>query len=179
MPIDATIAVAVFGEAIGPAAAVALVIEGGAFLIPNGVAYIKETESHLVVAPQGALAGENTEYTVNVSGSETVVQVIDGPVVFIDPITNNTVTVNTNQVLTLPAGQQNGFSSQDLQSDISSYNPASVIQWWTQATTTTSPLSGILDEPIIPVIIIVVVVLVIGAGVFMVAKRRKRELIQA
>ena len=124
MPIEATIAVTFFGEEVLPAAAVAYVVEGGAFTIPNGIAYIKENIPHLIVVPQGALAGENTEYTVNVTSTETTVQVIDGPVIFIDPITNNTVTVQTNQVLTLPAGQQNGFSTQDLQNDVSSLNSA-------------------------------------------------------
>ncbi len=177
MPIDVTIAVAVFSEAILPAAAVALVVEGGAFLIPNGIAYVKETVSHLIVVPQGALAGENTEYTVNVSNSETVVQVIDGPVVFIDPITNNTITVQTNQVLTLPAGQQGGFSKQALQNDVSTFNPSSVNQWWTQ-TTSTSPLTGIMNEPIILAVLIAVIAIAIAATVSTVAKRRKREIIQ-
>ncbi len=177
MPIDATIAVAVFSEAILPAAAVALVVEGGAFLIPNGVAYVKETISHLIVVPQGALAGENTEYTVNVSSSETVVQVINGPVVFIDPITNNTVTVQTNQVLTLPTEQQGGFSKQNLQNDVSTLNPSSLNQWWTQ-TTNASLLSGITNEPMIQAVIIVVIVIAIVAAISTVAKRRKKDLIQ-
>ena len=177
MPIDATIAVAVFSEAILPATAVALVVEGGAFLIPNGIAYIKETVSHLVVIPQGALAGENTEYSVNVSNSETVVQVMDGPVVFIDPITNNTVTVQTNQVLTLSTGQLNGFSKQTLQNDVSTLNPSSINQWWTQ-TQSTSPLSGITNEPIIQVAIIVLIVIAIAGTISTVAKRSKKEIIQ-
>ncbi|HUK85575.1 MAG TPA: hypothetical protein VLU95_06920 [Candidatus Acidoferrum sp.] len=177
MPIDATIAVAVFSEAILPAAAVALVVEGGAFLIPNGIAYVKETISHLIVVPQGALAGENTEYTVNVSSSETVVQVIDGPVVFIDPITNNTVTVQTNQVLSLPTGQQGGFTKQDLQNDVSTFNPSSLNQWWTQ-TTNDSLLNGVTNEPMILAIIIVVIVVAIVAAISTVAKRRKKELKQ-
>ncbi len=177
MPIDATIAVAVFSEAILPAAAVALVVEGGAFLIPNGIAYVKETVSHLVVVPQGELAGENTEYTVNVSSSETAVQVIDGPVVFIDPITNNTITVQTNQVLTLPAGQQGGFTKIDLQNDVSPLNSSSVNQWWTQ-TTSASVLVGISNEHMILAVIIVVIVIAIVAAISTVAKRKKKEPIQ-
>ncbi len=175
MPIDATIAVAVFSEAILPAAAVAIVVEGGAFLIPNGIAYVKETVSHLIVVPQGALAGENTEYTVNFSNSETVVQVIDGPVVFIDPISNNTVTVQTNQMLTLSGGQQGGFSKETLQNDVSTFKPASVNTWWTQ-TTNTSPLSSITNEPIVlTALIVILVIAIVGIG-STVAKRRKKDL---
>ena len=129
IPLEIAIAVLVFSEPLGQAAAVSLFVEGGAFLIPNGVAYIKETVSHLVAVPQGALAGENTEYVVNVSSDgTTTVQVINGPVIFMDPATNNTVTVNTNQMLTLPPVQQSGFTEQNLQSDISTFNPASTNQ---------------------------------------------------
>jgi hypothetical protein len=179
IPLEIAIAVLVFSEPLGQAAAVSLFVEGGAFLIPNGVAYIKETVSHLVAVPQGALAGENTEYVVNVSSDgTTTVQVISGPVVFIDPVTNNTVTIQSNQMLTLPSGQQSGFTEQNLQSDISTFNPASVNQWWTQTTANTSPLSELIDQPILLVVLVVAIAIVIVAIAVIIAKRRKKELIQ-
>ena len=118
MPLEATLAVTLFGEAVGTAAAVAIVVEGGVFLIHYGQAYIQETRSHVMGIPQGLLAGQNTKYIVDVSDTSTSVHVIDGPVVFIDPVTNNTISISANQVLTLPS-RQGGFSEQDLQSDVS------------------------------------------------------------
>ncbi len=172
IPLEATLAVALFGEAVGTAAAVALVVEGGVFLIHYGTACINERNSHLVQVPQGVIAGENTEYVVNVSDGVTTVQVIDGPVYFIDPITNNTITVDSNQMLTLPAAGQSGFSEQDLQSDVSAFNSASINQWWTQATP--NALNGLANflsvyEPII--IAVVVVAIIIAIAAFVVAKR--------
>ena len=68
MPLDVAIAVSGFQRILlAQSQRSPSFVEGGAFLIPNGVAYVKETVSHLIVVPQGALAGENTEYTVNVS----------------------------------------------------------------------------------------------------------------
>ena len=148
IPIEARLGVLIFGEAATTAIAVALVVEGGVYLIHHGSAYVQETVSHLVAIPQGALAGLNTEYTVNVDiNGTTVVQVISGPVIYMDPITNNTINIQTDQQLTLPPAQQNGFSQQDLQSDVSGFNPASMNQWWTQATNTSS--LGVLGQPTI------------------------------
>jgi hypothetical protein len=179
MPLEATLAVALFGEAVGTAAAVALVIEGGVFLIHYGTAYINERNSHLVQVHQGVIAGGNTEYVVNVSDGVTTVQVIDGPVYFIDPITNNTITIDTNQMLTLPSAGQSGFSEQDLQSDVSAFNSASINQWWAQ--TTPNALTGLANflsvyQPIIIAVVVVAIIIAIAAVI--VAKRRGTQLQQ-
>ncbi len=98
MPLEATIAVGIFSETIGTAAAVAIVVEGGVYLLHHGNAYITETVSHMIDIPQGTLVGLKTEYAINVlSDGTTTVQVFSGPVLFIDPITNNTITVGTDQ----------------------------------------------------------------------------------
>ena len=174
IPIEATIAVLVFGEGVATATAVAVVIEGGIYLIRQGSAYVKETVSHLVAIPQGALAGLNTEYAVNVfSNGTTIVQVIKGPVVFIDPASSNKITVQSNQVLTLPPAGQSGFAQQELQSDVSSFNSASMNQWWTQATDNSS-LGNVIGQPIVLVIIVLVIIIVIVVSALTVAKRRKR-----
>ena len=47
IPLDILIAVFVFSHPVGQAIAVGIFVEGGAFLIPNGAAYVKETVSHL------------------------------------------------------------------------------------------------------------------------------------
>ena len=178
IPLDVALAVLVFSEPLGQAAAIGLFIEGGAFLIPNGVAYVKETVSHLIAVPQGALAGENTEYTVNVfSNGTTTVQVINGPVYFMDPITNSTVVVNTNQVLTLPPAQQNGFSTQELQSDVSALNSASVNQWWTQGSASTFSLNGLTSQTVI-IAIVAVVIIIVAVAVFASVMRKKRVIRQ-
>jgi hypothetical protein len=174
IPLDFLIAVLVFSHPLGEAAAVALFVEGGAFLIPNGVAYVKETVSHLIAVPQGALAGENTEYAVNVfSNGTTLVQVIDGPVIFMDPLTNNTVTVNTNQALTLPPAQASGFTEADLQSYVSTLNSASVNQWWNQGTTSAFSLANLTSQPVIIAIIAVAIIIAVAAiGSSVMRKRR-------
>ena len=178
IPLDVAIAVLVFSEPLGQAAAVGLFIEGGAFLIPNGVAYVKETVSHLIAVPQGALAGENTEYTVNVfSNGTTTVQVIDGPVYFMDPATNNTVVVNTNQVLTLPPAQQSGFSTQELQSDVSTLNSASVDQWWTQGSASTFSLNGFTSQTIkLTIVAAVIIIAVVAVLTSVMRKRATRQI---
>jgi hypothetical protein len=151
-----------------------LFVEGGAFLIPNGVAYIEETVSHLIAVPQGALAGQNTEYTVNVfSNGTTLVKVIDGPVIFMDPYSNNTVTVVTNQVLTLPPAQASGFTESELQSYVSTLDSASVNQWWTQGSTNTFALNILTTQNLtILIIALVFVIAIAGIGASVVRKRK-------
>jgi hypothetical protein len=175
MPLDALLAVALFISPVGEAAAVDIVVEGGVFLLHYGTAYFSESNPHLVQVPQGAIVGEKTEYVVNVSDGVTTVQVIDGPVYFIDPITNNTITVDSNQMLTLPPAGQNGYSQQDLQSDVSSFNTASVNQWWAAATPntlngTTKFLSTYL--PIIFIVFVAAFIIAVIAGVVKKAKKR-------
>jgi hypothetical protein len=178
MVLDAGIAVTFFSAGIGEALAVAVVVEGGVFLIHQGTAYINEHNSHIILVPPGIIAGENTEYVVSVSDSATTVQVIDGPVYFIDPITNNTITVDTNQMLTLPTAGQSGFSEQDLQSDVSSFDSASINQWWTQ--TTPNVLNNTLNvvSSYLPIVIAVGIVLIIIAITASAVKRRKGNKLQ-
>jgi hypothetical protein len=174
IPLDIALAVLVFSHPLGEAAAVALFVEGGAFLIPNGVAYVKETVSHFLAVPQGGLAGDNTEYTVNVSSNgTTLVQVINGPVIFMDPVTNNTVTVETNQALTLPALQQSGFTESQLQSYVSALDPASVNRWWTQGSTDAFSLNGFMSQSAIIMILAVIIVIVIAALAASITRNRR------
>ena len=175
VPLDVAIAVLVFSEPLGPAIAVGLVIEGGAFLIPNGIAYVKETVSHLLVVPQGGLIGGNTEYTVSVSeDGTTTVQVIDGPVYFLDPVSNSTLTVESNQELTLPPAQAGGFTQTELQGDVSALDSSSVNHWWTQASSGGLSLTGFLSLSVIAAVIVAVVaIIVVVAVVTSVMRKRK------
>ncbi|HMK94591.1 MAG TPA: zinc ribbon domain-containing protein [Candidatus Limnocylindrales bacterium] len=173
VPLEVAAAVAIFSEPIGLAAAVSLFVEGGAFLIPNGVAYVKETVSHLIVVPQGALAGDDTEYTVNVfTNGTTMVQVLEGPVYFMDPVTNNTLTVDSNQVLTLPPADSSGFTNAELQSDFSALNSASVNQWWTQASATSFSVSSLFSQPMSIVALVLVVAVIVAMITSFIRKRR-------
>ena len=173
IPLEAALAVALFGEAAGTAAAVTIVVEGGVFLIHYGQAYIQETRSHVVGVSQGLLAGQNTKYVVDVSDSSTTVQVIEGPVVFIDPVTNNTVTVDSGQMLTLPTGQT-GFSQQSLQSDVSDFNSATINQWWTQPTP--NVLGGFAN--VLPIIIVIITVAAVVAIAAVAVSKRKGNRLQ-
>jgi len=105
----------------------ALVVEG-TILLGTGIAYIHEQLSpqegtydvRPVAVPQGLVIGEGTDdYVVTVSNESTTIQVMDGSVIFVDQYTNNTITVQANQILTLPSGVPAGFSNLDLQSHIS------------------------------------------------------------
>ncbi|MGD0451412.1 MAG: zinc-ribbon domain-containing protein [Candidatus Bathyarchaeia archaeon] len=173
MPLEATIAVVFFSETIGTAAAVAVVVEGGVYLLHHGSVYVDESVSHLVDIAQGVLAGLGTEYVVNVSSDGTAtVQVISGSVAFIDPITNNTITVGTDQLLTLPPKQQSGFTTQELQNDVSTFNPDSVNQWWAQAAQLSS--SSLLDQPLIVMVLVIAITLLIAAPIVTISKRRTK-----
>jgi hypothetical protein len=179
MVLEAAIGVTFFGEAVGTAAAVAIVVEGGVFVLHHGTAYMNEHYPHLFQVPQGVIAGGKTEYVVNVSDGVTTVQVIDGPVYFIDPVTNNTITIDTNQMLTLPPAGQSGFSEQDLQSDVSAFNPASINQWWTQTTPNAfNDLANFLSvyQPMIIAVVIVAIIIAVAAVVA--SMRRKTKLQQ-
>jgi hypothetical protein len=174
MPLEAIIAVYVFGHLAGTAVAVAVVVEGGVYMLHHGEAYIKETTSHMIDIAQGTLFGLKTEYAVNaLSDGTATVQVLSGPVLFIDPITNNTITVGTNQVLTLPAVQPSGFTTQELQNDVSTFTPSSVNQWWAQASQSSS--NSLLDQPLIVVVIVIAIVLGIALPAQAISRRRKKR----
>jgi hypothetical protein len=172
MPLEALLAVGLFSETLGTAAAVAVVVEGGVYMLHHGNAYIRETTSHMIDISQGTLFGLKTEYTVNVSSNGTAfVHVLSGPVLFIDPITNNTITVGTNQMLTLPPMKQSGFTSQELQNDVSTFTQNSVNQWWSQ-TSQSSP-DSLLNQPIILAGFIVAIAIGISVAATTLSKRRK------
>jgi|GEM_PF-645337 hypothetical protein len=151
-------------------------VHGGLILVHYGQFYIRENGwPQLLQVPQGFIQGENTEYSVVVTNETTVIRVIDGPLVFLDPISNSSVTLITGQMLTLPAAQQNGFTQQTLLSDTTAFNPASTDQWWTQATGSTSPLSFLTEQPVMLAGFIAVIAIVITALAVTVTKRRKTE----
>jgi hypothetical protein len=109
---------------------------------------------------------------VNVlSDGTATVQVFSGPVLFIDPVTNNTITVGTDQMLMLPVVQPSGFTTQDLQNDVSTFTPGSVNQWWTQ---TISPSNSILNQPVILVVFVIVIAVGIVIPLVAVNKRRRQ-----
>ncbi|MGD0071631.1 MAG: hypothetical protein ABSB71_08745 [Candidatus Bathyarchaeia archaeon] len=82
-------------------------------------------------------------------------------------------------MLTLPSGGQSGFSEQDLQSDVSSFNSASVNQWWTQTQTIPNASNGLANFPFQSIILVVVVLaIIIAITAVVVATRRKTKLQQ-
>ncbi len=179
MVLEAGIDVAFLGASWGTAGAVAIVVEGGVFVLHHGTAYMNEHYPHIFQVPQGDIVGGNTEYVVNVSDEVTTVQVIDGPVYFIDPTTNNTITVDSNQMLTLPPAGQSGFSEQALQSDVSAFNPASTNQWWTQTTpNASSSLANFLSGNQLTIIAVVIVAIIIAIAAVVATKRRGTRLQQ-
>ena len=166
IPLEATIAVALFGETVSLSVAIGIVVEGGVFLIHHGTAYVQESRSHLVKVPQGLFLGENAKYIVEVSDAATTVQVLEGQVIFVDTVTNNTVTADTNQMLTLPSGGQSGFSEQDLNHDLSAFNSGTINQWWIQTTPNASfDFADLPFEPLVLVFIVLAIIFVIASVV--------------
>jgi hypothetical protein len=171
----------------------ALVVEG-TILLGTGIAYIHEQFSpqegtydvRPVQVPQGLVMGNGTDdYVVTVSNESTTIQVIDGSVIFVDQYTNNTITVQANQMLTLPSGVPTGFSNLDLQSQISPYDASSINQWWiptaaaapmTETATPTNPAtsnnSNLLFQPkfLAPLIMVIAFVL---AGILLTVRRKQ------
>ncbi len=139
-----------------------------------------------IQVPQGMVMGSGTDYVVTVTGSSTTIQVIDGSVIFVDKNTNATTTVSANQVLALPAGVQGGFSQQDLQNDVSTFDASTINQWWNaaptptatpiQPTPTPTEITGTANsgfDPMIIAAIIVVIIVVVVVVLALVMRRRK------
>jgi hypothetical protein len=152
----------------------------------NGVGHVEP-----VVVPQGFIvSASDPEFTVSVSNQTTILQVLSGAVAFLDPVTNNTVTIGQGQMLTLP--NQQGFTQQELNSDTSSFDSSSINQWWAQATASptasaTATPSGSNDFmgipldtllPFVPVVAIVFVA-VVAVSANAARKRKARDKLQS
>ena len=195
LPIEIGVGMLVLGETLPIALTGAAVVEG-TLLLGTGIAYVHEQLSpqegtfnvRPVQVPQGMIMGTGGDYVVTVSNDSTTVQVMDGSVIFVDQYTNNSITVGANQMLTLSAGVQTGFSQPELQSYVSAYDISSINPWWTQITPTTTPIivinttptskpengpSNFLSQPMYLAAIIVVVIIVIAA-LLASASRKKR-----
>lgn len=151
-----------------------IVIHGGVILMHYGQFYIRENGwPQLVQVPQGFIQGENTEYTVTVSSDGTLqIQVIEGPLVFLDAVTHNSITVDSNQQLVLTAAQQSGFTQQDLQRSVTAYTPSSSDQWWPAANT--SPFSDLLSQPATLFVLIMVIVFAISIPAIVISTRKRK-----
>jgi hypothetical protein len=178
LPIEVGIAVLLLGETLPAALAAGIVVEG-VLLLPTGIAYIQERLSSQsgtydvrpVEVPQGLAMGDGTNYVVTVNDSATTIQVLSGSVIFVDRYTNNSVTIEPNQMLTLPSGQLNGFSEQDLQSDLSSFNTASINEWWAPTTTSSSSLTDI----VLGFFVIAIIIAVVGIAAAVAVRGRNRR----
>jgi hypothetical protein len=82
-------------------------------------------------------------------------------------------------MLTLSQGGQSGFSEQDLQSDLSAFNPASVNQWWTQTTANASNgFASFLSNYQSMTVAIIAVAIIMAIAATVVAKRKGTKLRQ-
>ena len=117
LPIEIGVGMLILGETLPLALTGAAVIEGS-LLLGTGITYVHEQLSpqegtcdvRPVQVPQGLVMGAGTDYVITVSNGSTTIQVIDGSVIFVDQYTNSSITLEANQVLTLPSGVQTGFS---------------------------------------------------------------------
>jgi hypothetical protein len=154
LPIEIAFGMLIIGETLPMALTGAAVVEG-TLLLGTGIAYIHEQMSpqegtldvRPIQVPQGLVMGAGTDYVVTVSNGATTIQVIDGSVIFVDQYTNSSITVGANQVLTLPAGVKTGFSTAELQSDVSAFDASSINQWWLQTKPTATPMTVVTAAP--------------------------------
>jgi hypothetical protein len=160
-----------------------IVVDGLIFLLEGAGHFVSSSNSqdetyHVepIVVPQGYLVPfPDPEFTVNVSNETTIVQVLNGSVAYLDPVTSNSVIIGPNQTLTLP--NQQGFSQQELNADISPSNPNSINQWWTQTTAANSPLNGLIDQPLMLVLVVVLIVAIVAA-IVAISRRKGRIQLQ-
>ena len=196
LPIEIGIGLLIIGETLPVALTGAAIVEGS-MLLGTGIAYVHEQLSpqegtcnvRPIQVPQGLVMGSGTDYVVTVdSAGSTTIQVIDGSVIFVDQYTNSSITVAANQMLTLPAGVQAGFSVQDLQADVSAFDASSINQWWVETAATPTPTiatatptptmvsegdNGILSNPMILAAIIVAVIVVIVVVLALVSRKKQ------
>ena len=194
LPIEIGVGMLILGETLPIALTGAAVVEGS-LLLGSGTVYIQEQLSpqegtcdvRPVQVPQGLVMGAGTDYVITVSNGTTTIQVMDGSVIFVDQYTNSSITVQANQMLTLPSGVPTGFSNLDLQSHISAYDSFSTNQWWIPTATATpmiataSPTnpptsnnSNLLFQPnfLAPLIMIIAIVL---AGTILTIRRKQNR----
>jgi hypothetical protein len=197
LPIEIGIGILILGETLPIALTGAAVVEG-TLLLGTGIAYIHEQLSpqdgtydvRPIQVPQGLVIGAGTDYVVTVSNGATTIQVMYGSALFVDQYTNSSVTIQANQVLTLPAGTNTGFSQQNLNSDVSAFDSSSINQWWTQTAATPTPVptaittptqttnlsngsTSFLSSPMFLAAILLVVIIVIAA--LLAVTRRKKH----
>jgi len=165
-----------------------LIVEGILFLAEGGVHILEEhfpTETHhaaqLLGISQGFIVPNGTEYSVIITGQGTQIDVIDGSVIFLDPITNNAITVLANQRLTLPQPNANGFTLQSLQNSVSTVNPNSIDQWWnTPVAPTVTPTANpdvkpVLSGQLLIVVIVVALVAIIAVTATVIITRKRQR----
>jgi hypothetical protein len=156
LPLEIAVGMLVLGETLPAALAGAAVVEG-TMLLGTGIAYVHEQLSPQegtldvkpIQLPQGMVMGSGTDYVVSVADASTTIQVIDGSVIFVDQYTLNNITVNANQELTLPRGLTAGFSAEDLQAKVSSFDASTISQWWVISAPTATPIVP-TDTPVTP-----------------------------
>jgi hypothetical protein len=163
------------------------IFHGAKGVVVEGIIYLLEGTGHFlgehfantdtyyaepIAISQGYLIPMGTEYIVSVSNQGTTINVITGPLVFLDWKSGNTVQLESGQSLTLPNAGQSGFSSQDLQNKVSPWNSTSVNQWWVVSNGLGQFLWLII---VVPAVIAVIAVL---AAVLVWRSRRKARVQQ-
>jgi hypothetical protein len=157
-------------------------LEGSAHVEEKHSANVENIITAPVAIPEGFVVPKGTGYTVTVSESGATVDVTDGSVVFLDPVTNNTATVVANQTLTLPPPAANGFTMQTLQQGLSASNANSVNQWWQEPTVpNSSPSSASPQSPSFTIDMMTIVVAAVAVAIVvmlvavMLLRKRKRS----
>lgn len=120
-----------------------------------------------VKTPHARITEVHTMFEVIVSDAGTTVNVIEGTVQVSDLNGNNTVNVNANQTTTVLAG--------GVPTTPTSFDPATVDDWWTTILTSPSGSSDSLNS-ILPFLvgIITIIVVAVTLGVLITKRRRKQ-----
>jgi hypothetical protein len=123
---------------LGPSSS--FIVVGGSGTVSNFYLWLGKIWTNLFGGPNPFTVNTLNVAVIGVRGIEfavtayengtTTVMALDGLVEVQDLASNSTVSLQANQTISVP-NVPGGLSEQDLQSDVSSFNPASINQWWT------------------------------------------------
>ena len=123
-----------------------------------------------------AVGIRGTEFTATAYGNGTSnVMVLNGLVEVQDLASNSTVSLQANQMVTVP-NVSGGLSEQNMSQRVATVNPNSIDRWWETPLATTSttlaPLQQLLQPTALEVGAVVVAVVVAAASVLYVRSRK-------
>ena len=125
-----------------------------------------------IIGSNAVIGVRGTEFTATAYENGTAnVMVIDGVVEVQDSTSNSTVTLQNNQMVTVP-NVPGGISQQDMLQRVETINLNSTDKWWAEPVTAFTPSSTNISLYVVGVVVIAVVVA--GISVFYIRSRKRK-----